>query len=122
VVIALSAVAVMALGVVAVAVADGESVGRKAGMVHIETNDLDVIYQGRRIDRAELQSLNDEGKGLFTATDPDTATELHAYRAFDTQALADAYGRAYEAWLRQRRAGESVPPWAAVAPETWQPS
>lgn len=111
------------LGVGACGSADGPGLWRSEGMVHIEPQDLDVIYQGQRISPELLQSLNDRGKGLFTATDVDTATDLHATRAFDTEAELNAYSAAYAAWLRdEREHHDDVPPWGIVAPEVWSPA
>lgn len=110
------------LGLGTVGSADGQGVWRSEGMVHIEPQSLDVIYRGQRISPDSLQSLNDRGEGLFTATDIDTATDLHATRAFDTEAELDAYGAAYEAWLRQKREQHDVTPWGIVAPQAWSPA
>ncbi len=59
---------------------------------------------------------------MFTATDVDTAADMHATRAFDTQAELDAYGYAYMAWLRKKREHVYVPPWGIVAPQWWSPA
>jgi len=115
------AVALGSLGLVAGAVALGDSTGvwRTDGLVHVEVRNLDVIYQSERIDQARLQVLNDQGLALFTATDVDSAAELNATRAFDSQTELDAYCNEYTSWLTAKRDGDSVQPWATVAPQSW---
>ena len=120
-IIALVGVAVL-LGSGARQSADAPGVWRSKGMVHVEPNSLDVIYQGLRISPESLQSLNHRGKAMFTATDVGTATDLHATRAFDTQAELDAYSAAHLAWLREQRKYDHVPPWGTVAPQSWSPA
>jgi len=114
-------VGVAAFGGGALAVADGLGVWRSDGMVHIETQNLDVIYRGQRISQEALQSLNDQGRGLFTVTDVDTASDLNATRAFDTQGELDAYSAAYQAWQKNKREQGSAPPWGIAAPPSWSP-
>jgi hypothetical protein len=105
----------------AVALTIGEGVWGSNAMIQTEQQDLDVIYQGERIDQAQLQALNDKGLALFTASDVDTATELDAMRAFDTMAELDAYSAAYTSWQTASREGQAVEPWGTVAPQSWNP-
>lgn len=115
--------AIAAIGLVAGAVALTSSAGLWGGTSPAQpvAQDLDVIYRGERIDQGQLQALNDRGLALFTASDVDTATELHAMRAFDTMAELDAYSAAYAAWQTAGREGQAVQPWGTVAPQSWNP-
>ncbi len=85
----------------------------------VEVSQLDIIYDGQRISEDNLTVLQASGKGLYLATDVDTATDLHATRAFDTEHELDAYSALYAAWLAAKSAGEPVEPWGQVVPQTW---
>jgi hypothetical protein len=120
-VLAIAAVSVLTVGVGG-AVTGSQIVHRNAnGVTVVEGQQLHVIYHGTLINQDEYAGLTDKGKGLFTATDVDTARELGAMRAFDTQALLDAYDKAYMAWQTGKRLGRVVPPWTDLAPLTWSP-
>lgn len=92
---------------------------RANNAVTVEVGLLDVIYDGHRISTSALEDLQSQGKGLFTATDLDTAIDLKASRAFDTEQELDAYTEAYLAWQTASAAGTTTQTWGEVTPETW---
>jgi hypothetical protein len=84
--------------------------------VVVESDMLDVLYDGRRITQDDLVALTKLGRGTFTAADVDTERDLHATRAFDTLEEIDAYSAAYLAWQKAKADGEDVEAWGTISP------
>ncbi|WP_426594074.1 hypothetical protein ACPPVS_01070 [Cellulomonas sp. McL0617] len=84
--------------------------------VVVDSDTLDVLYQGRRITQDDLVELTRAGKGTFTTTDADTEHDLHATRAFDTLEELDAYSADYLAWQKSKADGADVDAWGTLRP------
>jgi hypothetical protein len=84
--------------------------------VVVDSDVLDVLYDGHRITQDDLVELTKVGKGTFTTSDVDTERDLRATRAFDTLEELDAYAAAYLAWQNAKADGQDVEPWGAVRP------
>ena len=84
--------------------------------VVVDSDVLDVLYDGHRITQDDLVALTKAGKGTFTVTDVDTEQDLHAMRAFDTLEELDAYSAAYLAWQNAKADGNDVEAWGTVQP------
>ena len=88
-----------------------------AAAVVVDSDVLDVLYDGNRITQDDLVELTKVGKGTFSTSDVDTERDLHATRAFDTLDQLDAYSAAYLEWQKAKADGDDVEAWGTVRPE-----
>ncbi len=100
---------------VALAIADPAVYRNSNGVAVVNSQQLDVIYQGQRISQADLAKLQTKHLAMFTAGDVPSA-KLGVMHAFDTQTQLDTYRAQYLASQRADASAQSGSRIATASP------